>query len=142
MRRITIGFGEFEGHTLAEVSTPFLQELAVRFPLDPDEDDASNETLLIIIGVHAEVGRRAAGGKAIQRIPTRKELALEVVKKGHHQLSKLHHPDVNGNKETQQRINEMKDFLMEACNGIQDDDSYAIVIGAPVQTTTDDDIPF
>lgn len=145
MVRIILGYGECEGHTLPELSNESLEALSRRFPLEHDKYDLSDgRTLLITIAIHEEIRRRDSGGQQKKRIPTLKELAMQLVTKGHHQLSKVHHPDRNGAAEAQRLLNEARDHLLNACRQIADDNDDAIIISAQeeVAEVTDEDIPF
>ncbi len=113
MPRVLVGYGGFEGHTLPEVTDAFLKELAERFPLKADGlESFDRDDLIIIVAVHEEIQRRAGGGQRKKRVPTSKDLALEIVKKGYHQVSKIHHPDRDGAQEAQQRLNFVRDALV------------------------------
>src|SRR5207247_5099708 len=90
----------FNNYQLSEVSAEFLQTLAERFPLNADQYDQNDgKDLLITVAIHAELSRRANGGKQLRQEPTVKELALDVVSKGFQQSSKVDHPDQQGEQE-------------------------------------------
>jgi hypothetical protein len=80
----------------------------------------------------------------LRRRPTKRELAAEIVTKGFHRLSREHHPDRNGDNETQQALTLARDYLNEALQGIEEDyPENAVVIEEPlIEGITDDDIPF
>ncbi|HZL66318.1 MAG TPA: hypothetical protein VFC29_03205, partial [Candidatus Limnocylindrales bacterium] len=62
--------------------------------------------------------RRASGGHAKRHIPTVKEFAAQIVAHGFRALSKLHHPDVNGDTEAQRRLTEARDVLLPLAENI------------------------
>lgn len=143
MRRIVVGYGEFEGHSLPEVSLSALQELSRRYPLEAAKyDSSSGRRLLIAVAIHEEIRRRENGGKQEKKIPTSKELALELVRTGFRQLSKTHHPDRDGSADTQRRLNEMRDWLLNACSQIKEESEHLLVIESVEQEIADEDIPF
>ena len=133
MRRFIIGYGKFSGYALSEVSDECLSELAARFPLRAQPYDARDgETLLITVAVHEEGARRANGGRRQKHIPTVREFTSEIVKAGFRQLSLVHHPDQNGDNESQRRLIEARDILAHSCENIEDDYAHGCtVISAP-----------
>jgi hypothetical protein len=97
------------------------------------------------VAIHQELQRRQAGGAQVKHRPTKKRLAEGIVTKGFHELSKIHHPDRNGDNETQQMLSSARDFLHKACKEIQEDyDEETILIEPQAVGTeiTDEDIPF
>ncbi len=141
--RIILGFGPFEGHTLAEVPDETLKQLSGRFPLESEKFDLSDPpSLLFVIAVQEEIRRREAGGLRVPRIPTPQQLATQMVTKGFQQLSKTHHPDQNGSSEAQIRLTDVRSFLLKVCTDIPQDDSDALIIPSESPEISDDDIPF
>jgi hypothetical protein len=146
MTRIMMRYGEFAGSTLAEIPAEHLQELATRYPLESERYDPSDaRSLLIVVAIHEEIRRRGSGGTRKTRIPSLRELANQLVSKGYHQLSKVHHPDRDGTSEAQRRLNQAKEQLLQSCLEIADDSEDAIVIEAAAEVgpeISDEDIPF
>lgn len=144
--RIVLGYGEFKGHALAEIPETILRTLSQRFPLQADRYDPSDGYNLIkVVAIHEELRRREAGGARMNRIPTFKELASDVVTKGFHNLSKTYHPDRKGNPEAQRRLNEVRSRLLDACSNFVDDNEDEIIIQEAEERgpqVTDEDIPF
>lgn len=143
--RIILGYGDFKGYSLGEIPESLLHKLSQRFALQSNKhDDSDRNTLLITIAVHEELSRRRAGGERKKRTPTLKELALNVVTKGYHQLSKTHHPDRNGDAETQRRLTEARDILARDCEDIVEEYEDAILIPPEQEFSeiSDEDIPF
>ncbi|SRR5258708_466159 len=145
MSEVIVGYGDFKDYQLQELPDSFLKELAARYPLSSAEHARSNRTeLLITIAVHEELLRRTSGGKQLRRRPTKRELAQEIVTKGFHSLSKTHHPDRNGDNDTQRLLTSARDFLQKTCTEIEEHrDENAITIDGPAEAViTDEDIPF
>jgi hypothetical protein len=144
MARILLGYGDFEGHGLSEVSDEILDELSRRFPLTVANYDYSDgKSLLITIAIHEEVHRRRRSGAGrAKRVSTRKEMAKELVASGYRNLSKTYHPDKDGTVEAQRMLVEVRDSLVKACEGIAEDNYDAIIIWAPDVEISDADIPF
>jgi hypothetical protein len=143
MPRIILGYGDYEGHTLPEVSEETLQGLARRYPLKVGGFDSSDGgSLLITVAIHEEIKRRLDGGEQTKSVPTLKELATKLVASGYRQLSKVHHPDRDGAPEAQRRLNKVREFLVDACDGIADENYDAIIIQEPGPQISDEDIPF
>ncbi len=153
---ITIAYGEFSGHQIPELPDSVLAELAKRFPLEATRYDLSEaESLLITVAVHEELARRASGGRAKRHIPTVKEFAVQIVAQGFRALSKVHHPDVNGDTEAQRRLIEVRDLLtplVENIDAERTDEGIRIPSPRPQRTRrapptfseniTDNDVPF
>lgn len=100
----------------------FLDLLGQRYPLKSASYNASDgETLLITVAVHEDLARRTSRGKQSTHIPTVPEFAVEAVKKGFWQLSKIHHPDQRGENEAQRRLIEARDCLNRLCENITGD---------------------
>jgi len=156
MSRIIVGYGEYNGYQLAELPSSILEDLGARYPLRCDEQFSPEyDELLIIVGVHGELGRRQAGGKQEQRAPTLSELAGEIITRGYQQASKNHHPDGKGHHYAQVRLTEARDVLRNACTNITDDNygEGMTIIPAPAMAKprapavpadgiSDDDVPF
>lgn len=156
MAQIAIGYGEYSGYLLTEVPDDFLSLLGQRYPLNAANYDASDgETLVITVGVHGELARRASGGQINKHIPTVPQFAKDIVKQGFWQLSKIHHPDQRGHNDAQRRLTEARDCLNRLCDNIDDDPlENAVWIPeppesrermarpVPAQGVSDDDIPF
>ena len=125
----------FNNYQLSEVSAEFLQTLAERFPLNADQYDQNDgKDLLITVAIHAELSRRANGGKQLRQEPTVKELALDVVSKGFQQTSKVHHPDQQGEHEA--RLGKARDRLQELCSQIENElEQDAVIISPPSAPT-------
>jgi|SRR5690348_5450625 len=143
--RVILGYGTYKGYSLKELPEGTLQELSRRFPLQADRYDHSDGTsLMVTVAIHEEIARRQLGGEKLKRIPTLKELASDLVTKGYHQLSKTHHPDRKGEPETQQRLNFVRQQLLEACNELADEIHDAIIIKEDEEdpVISDEDIPF
>jgi hypothetical protein len=144
MPRIIVGYGEFKGCTLLEVSKEFLNDLSRRFPLESNRYDTSDGfALLITVAIREEIDRRDAGGRQKIRVPSLKEMATKLVGSGYRQLSKRYHPDLNGLPEEQLRLTQARDALVAACDNIVDEDNHgSIVISDPSDIIDDADIPF
>jgi hypothetical protein len=147
MKEIIIGYGEFLNFRLQEIPDLFLLQLAESYPLKSTVHDSSEwKHLFVTIAVHEELKRREAGGVQVRRRPTQRELALQVVAKGFHSLSQIHHPDRNGgDSETQKLLTLARDFLSNACKEIEEYHAAdAVIIEDPYASLeiTDDDIPF
>jgi len=153
MKRILIGFGDYKDYHLAEVPDDFLAILQKRFPLDLQACASSNaDYLLVTIAVNQECARRGEGGKALRRMPSVRELALDIVNQGFRHVSKVHHPDRNGEVEAQKRASDAKRQLLDACNKLKVDyEPGAILIDSTTirppgrqfsEGITDDDVPF
>jgi hypothetical protein len=146
MHDVIIGYGNHKDHKLQEEPLSLLQELAQRFPLDPGaHGESDRDDLFITIAIHQELNRRNAGGEQAKRKPTQKELALDLITKGFHILSKTFHPDRNGDNESQKRLTLAREFLRDACQQIEDDHPEGTIIICPAfvdAEITDDDIPF
>ena len=157
MPRVVVGFGSYERHEVSELPAAELDALAIRYPLRlSTEDRADYQDLVITIAVHAEVQRRAAGGKPIKRVPSLRELAEEIVTKGYQQASKQYHPDGKGTHDAQLRLTHARDQLREAATNLQHDYNEDDVIitrppaarpASPVPSPfdsgiSDDDVPF
>lgn len=160
MPYVIVGYGDYRGYRLAELPSTALDELAARYPVQvsehyrPDYND-----LYITVAIEAELRRRKCGGSQQKRVPSLRELALEIVNKGYQQASKGCHPDGKGNHEAQIRLNQARDQLRESAMNLPDeaDDQDSTVIPAPspprqerarpIRTDfeggiTDDDVPF
>lgn len=146
MRDVMVGYGDFKDYKLIEVPDSFLTELSQRFPLKSDKHEESDwKELFITVAVHEEVERRRSGGIPQKRRPNKRQLAEEIVMRGFHHLSKTHHPDRNGDNETQKLLTSARDFLQRECKGIEEDyDENTVLIKAPFVSAeiTDEDIPF
>lgn len=152
---ILIGYGDFEDYRLQEVPTEVLEGLCRRYPLAlVEEVSPEYEDLIITVAVHAELGRRQAGEAQKPHVPSRRELAQQIVKRGFQQASKRHHPDGNGHHAAQVRLAQVRDELLENCASIPDDrPDNAIIIPAPPEKRAarpratdpnpwDEDVPF
>ena len=154
---IIVGYGEFNGYQLSEIPASMVEELAVRYPLRLDvRSRAQYEDLLITVAVHGELNRRKAGGTQDPHLPTLADLAAEIVDRGYKQASKQHHPDGNGNHESQIRLTQARDALRQSCHNLVDENNEegpATVIPAPTvrksraransrKNPNDDDCPF
>jgi hypothetical protein len=154
MPRVIVGYGESNGYRLTELSPKILEELGRRYPLQFDEQFAPEyDELLITVAIHAEIRRRADGGKQEPRVPTLREVAEEIVTKGYQQASKHHHPDGKGHHEAQVRLTQARDELRNACSTFADDNNEegTTIIPAPAapraraaasEGISDDDVPF
>ncbi len=158
MPLIMVGYGDYCEYRLRELPLETLEELAVRYPLAISEDSSFEyEDLVITVGVHAELNHRKAGGQQERHIPSRRELAQMIVKRGFQQASKQHHPDGDGHHEAQVRLSQVRDELLETCENIPSDrPDNAIMIPAPpppmrrappqprtpANAWNDDDVPF
>jgi hypothetical protein len=115
----------------------------------PEYDD-----LVITLAIHAELARRQTGGLQEPHIPSRRELARLIIRRGFQQASKQHHPDGTGHHDAQVRLAQVRDELLENCASIPDDrPDHAIIIPAPTEKRAappraatpkpwDDDVPF
>jgi len=160
MPHVIVGYGQFRGYRLAELPEAVLHELAARYPVEvdnqfrPDYDD-----LYITLAIQAEILRRTRGGAQEKRIPSLRELALEIVATGYQQASKTYHPDGKGHHEAQLRLTQARDQLREHASNLPDegDDQDVTAIPAPAapptkrarpaqndfeEGITDDDVPF
>lgn len=142
---VIIGYGEYKGYGVGQVSDAFLSELAGRYPLKYLAHIESEYTdLKITIAVHEKIQRRRAGGSIMPREPSVKDLAIKLVGRGFQSLSKEHHPDRKGGSETtQKRLNTVRQELLKICN--QMDDEYpegALIIPGPSPEISDEGIPF
>jgi len=130
-----MGDGEYSGHRIPELPADFLTQLAKRYPLEASKCDLSDAfTLLITVAVHEEVARRASGGHAERHLPTVNEFATHIVNHGFRALSKIHHPDLKGDTDTQRRLNEARDLLLpmaENIDGDQHSEDIKIPSGGP-----------
>jgi hypothetical protein len=144
MRDVIVGYSEFKDYKLSELPEVFLNELSSRFPLEAEKHQHSDwRELFITLAIHEEIARRRLGGAQAKRRPTKRQLAEGIVTKGFHHLSKTHHPDRNGDNETQKILTSAWDFLQRACKDIEEHyDDDTIVIAAPFVEITDEDIPF
>lgn len=150
-----IGYGDYRDCRLTEVPLDFLQQLAVRYPLSVDEDTCPDyEDLIITLAVHAEIRRREAGGLQVQRMPTLREMAQEIIERGYRQASKQYHPDRKGKHEEQVRLTQARDEILRACERIADPAEHedrivinepgvsAVRVGRRQDKIDDDDVPF
>jgi len=158
MPLIIVGYGDFEDYRLKELPIEALEQLAVRYPLAVGENISPEyEDLIITVAIHAELARRRTGELPEPHIPSRRELAQLIIKKGFQQASKHHHPDGIGHHNAQVRLAHVRDELLENCASITDDKpDHAIIIPAPPEKRAarsraataapwdlnDDDIPF
>ena len=155
---VLIGYGDHEGYRLNEVPPEMLQQLAARYPLAVGENDSPEyDELVITVAIHAELERRRAGGKPAYHVPSRRELAQLIVKRGFQRASKQHHPDGTGHHDAQVRLSQVRDELLEHCSNVSHDmPDNAVIVPAPTEMPTararaatanewdinDDDIPF
>lgn len=141
LRDVVVAYGEYKDYKLQELPDSFLEKLAIRFPLQLKQHQFSGrESLFITVAIHEELQRRQSGGAQTKHRPTKRRLAEEIITKGFHQLSKMHHPDRNGDNEIQQTLSSARDFLNVASKDIQEEyDEQTIFIEAEI---TDEDIPF
>jgi len=145
---IVLGFGEFKNYKLQEVPDAFLARLAESYSLSHSAHESSSKAALrATIAVHEEIQRRAKGGAIGKRAISRREMAIKLVNTAFRQLSKEHHPDrAGGDLETQKVLADMRDYLVSACNKIEEPGCPgAFVIPDPDTSYTeisDDDIPF
>ncbi len=156
MPLIRIGYGQFSGYLLTEIADDALRELESRFPLDSSKYDTSEgETLLITVAVHEERARRNTGGLPAKHIPSVKEFAQNVIATGFRHLSKIHHPDRNGEEEAQRRLTVARQRLVKLCCEIDEESEHDGIVISPPYTAparrvvpsfeegiTDDDVPF
>lgn len=154
MPLILVGYGDYPDYRVAELPLQVLEELAARYPLAlPEDSSPEYDELLITITLHAELNRRRAGGQPERHIPSRRELAEMIVKRGFQQASKQHHPDGDGYHEAQVRLAHVRDELLENCDAIPNDrpESAVIIPAPPVKqaaqhrtatSSWDDDVPF
>ena len=154
MSRIVLGYGDYRGYRLEEVPQNTLNELAGRYPLQVKE--ASHAELLITIAIHAEINRRASGGKQEDRPPTLRQCAEEIITRGHQQALDERYPHHKGSdKELHTRFTRARDELRKKLNSIPIDiDEHKLMFipaqGKPVKgrppeiftDITDDDVPF
>lgn len=138
MPLILVGYGDFEDYRLKELPPEALEKLAERYSLMVAEDFSPEyDDLMITVAVHAELARRRAGGPQEPHIPSRRELAHLIVKRGFQQASKQHHPDGDGHHDAQVRLAPVRDELLENCVSIPDDrPDNAIIIRAPPEKRT------
>jgi hypothetical protein len=143
---VIVGYGDYRNHTLLQILSSLLSELAERYPLCHDaQAGADYADLQITIAIHEEVLRRQKGGAVVPRAPSARELAIKVVTKGYQVLSKDHHPDRKGGTEIGQKtLNAVREQLLRACNEIEDEyPGDAVAIPAPqASPVSDEDIPF
>jgi hypothetical protein len=123
--------------------------LAIAEGISPEYED-----LMITVAVHAELACRRTGGLQEPHIPSRRELAQQIVKRDFQQASKQHHPDREGHHAAQVRLAQVRDELLENCASIPDDrPDGAIIIPAPPEkraarprttnpNTWDEEMPF
>jgi hypothetical protein len=156
MPLILVGYGDYEDYRVTELPLEALEELTNRYPLAVAEDFSPEyDYLIITIAVHAELNRRKAGGKQQAHIPSRRELAQLIIKRGFQQASKQHHPDGDGHHDAQVRLADVRDTLLTDCENIPNDrpEDAVIIPAAPVNRATvkpraaaagswDDDVPF
>ncbi|MBV9760293.1 MAG: hypothetical protein JO340_07010 [Acidobacteriaceae bacterium] len=158
MPLIIVGYGDFEDYRVKELPMDMLEQLAARYPLVlPDDYSPEYDDLVITLAIHAEIDRRRGGAAQEAHVPSRRELAQLIIKRGFQQASKLHHPDADGQHVAQVRLAQVRDELLENSTNIPDDrpDSL-IMIPAPRQGPdarpraasvndwdfNDDDVPF
>lgn len=155
MNKIFVGYGEQRGHRLNEISLSLLQTLAKRYPLDIDgKTTPAYRELVVTIAIHAEVKRRETGGKEQPHLPSIRELAEDIIKKGFQQASKLYHPDTQGQHAAQVLLGQTRDLLKQKCKTLPDFDSdkdAIVILQNSVQPLeedigpmdiSDEDIPF
>jgi hypothetical protein len=155
MPLILVGYGNFEDYRLKELPMEALEQLAARYPLAVAEDFSPEyDDLIITVAIHAELARRRTGGLQESHIPSRRELAQLIVKRGFQQASKQQHPDGTGHHDAQVRLAQVRDELLENCASIPDDrPDNAIIIPAPperrdapqraaTRNPWDDEVPF
>lgn len=151
-----MGDGKYAGHQIPELPDDLLSELAGLYPLKAAGYDLSQaEDLLISVAVHEERCRRASGGAKKNHVPTVKEFAAQIVAQGFRALSKVNHPDVNGETEAQRRLTVARGLLLPFVEKIQPEetgDGIEICSSGPRRTRRpppsfdegigDDDVPF
>ncbi|MEQ1885810.1 MAG: hypothetical protein ABL967_12165, partial [Bryobacteraceae bacterium] len=121
MKKVVVGYGEYNAYSIDEIPNDFLETLCKRFPLDVEHCwTQKTEDLRITIAVHQEAARRKAGGHTRPHIPTTSQLARQLIKHGFRNLSKTHHPDVNGQVEAQKRLVDARDQLEQFCQKIKE----------------------
>ena len=133
MPLILIGYGDYEDHRITEIPLEALEELGKRYPFTVAEDFSPDyEQLIITVAIHAELNRRKTGGKPESHIPSHRELAQLIIKRGFQQASKHHHPDGTGRHDAQVRLAQVRDTLLENCDNMPNDrPEDAVIIPAP-----------
>src|SRR5689334_6560126 len=122
MPMILVGYGEYEDYRVTELPLQALEELGRRYPLViPEEYGPEYEHLVITVAVHAELNRRNAGGQQHAHIPSQRQLAELIIKRGFQQASKQHHPDGDGHHDAQVRLARVRDSLLQDCENIPND---------------------
>lgn len=156
MPKIVVGYGPHSGWLLAEIPDDVLRELARRYPLEITKSSLPDyDALMATVAVHGELQRRASNGKVHRHYPSERELAEDIIKRGFQQASKIHHPDVGGAKESQQKLAAVRDRLLRKSKEFPSFDQSAatLVIMEDALTRSgpwepsayeisDDDIPF
>lgn len=150
-----VGYGDYEDYRVTELPLEALEELGGRYPLMVAEDFTPEyDHLIITVAVHAELNRRKAGGQPHAHIPSRRELAQLIIKRGFQQASRQHHPDGDGHHDAQVRLAHVRDTLLEDCENIPNDrPEDAVIISAPrmnravkprspASGAEEDDVPF
>lgn len=156
MSLILVGYGDYEDYRVTELPLEVLEELGRRYPLAIEGDSSPDyDHLIITVAVHAELNRRKVGGQPQAHIPSRRELAQTIVRRGFQQASKQYHPDGAGHHDAQVRLAKVRDALLQDCEHIPSDrPDDAVIIPAPhiagagvkpraaASSAWDDDMPF
>jgi hypothetical protein len=161
VRRVLVGYGQFNRYRVRELPNEELQKLAERFPLSLEScQHLEWDGLLITVAVHEELARRARGGEPDRKIPSERELAKEIINKGFKQLSHVHHPDkASGDNTAQRHLLKARDQLTALLEQIEEGEREDDIVieepkvprgrggrstadDNPFGGMTDDDVPF